>query len=82
LRTRQPQRHCAKRKRKKVLVEAIWIDQNNKSVGTSEADQNFKTKFGFFISHKPKSPPKSALPIGNKNTQKIASWYTTYIQRE
>jgi hypothetical protein len=72
-----------KKKKEKVLVEAIWIYQNYKGFGMPEADQNFKTKFGFFFSHKPKPPPKLASPIGNKNTQKIASWYmTTYIQQE
>jgi hypothetical protein len=71
LRTRQPQQHCTKRKN--VLAEAFWMYQTYKSFGMPmpEADQNFKTKFGFFFSHKPKPPPKLASAIGNKNTQKI-----------
>ncbi len=81
LKTRQPQGHCAHREIKK-LVEALWIYQNYKSFGTPGADQNFKTKFGFFFSHKPKYPPKLASPIRNKNSQKIASWYNSYIWRE
>jgi hypothetical protein len=58
----------------------IPIPLLSKSFGTPEADQNFKTKFVFFFNHKSKPLPKLALPIKNKNTQKIASWYMTYIQ--
>jgi hypothetical protein len=54
-------------RKKKGLVEAFWIYQNNKSFGMPEANQNFKTKFGFYFSHKPKPLPKVALPI-EKNT--------------
>jgi hypothetical protein len=82
LRTRQPQQHCAKRKKENFLVEAFWIYQNYKSFGTPEANQNFQTKFVFFFSHKQKLPPKLASPIGNKNTQRITSWYMTSIQQE
>ncbi len=66
--------------KKQVLVEAFWIYHNCKSCGTPGANQNFKITFWFLFSHEPEHQWNLAPPIGNKNSQKIASWHMTYIQ--
>jgi hypothetical protein len=52
-----------------------------KCFGTPRANQNSSTNF-FFLSHELKHQQKLALPIGDKNSQKIAYWYKTYLRQK
>ncbi len=59
----------------KVFVEDFWIYKNVQYFGKSGASP---TKL-LFCQSRAKRSKKIASPIGDKNSQKIAYWYKTYI---